>query len=142
MFAGDALTELGAVNIRAGCGEVTDSKTPFGKAIPILPSLDIERTLKFFGEILDFKTRHYEEFSYGMAARGDVEIHFWHSDDKHLAENSSCYVRVSDIEALHAQLKPKLPALKDVVRTAWGMAELYVIDPDGNLIKFGQAMGE
>lgn len=31
-----------------------------------------------------------------------------------------------------------VPSLQAVARTAWGMDELYVIDPDGNLIKFGQ----
>ena len=29
-----------------------------------------------------------------------------------------------------------------VVRTAWGMDELCVIDPDGNLLKFGQESSE
>lgn len=114
----------------------------FGKAIPVLASLDIARTLKFFDEVLGFKTRHLEDFSYGMAARGQVEIHFWLCDDKHIAENTSCYVRVDDIASLHAEIKPKLPGLGDVTRTGWGMAELYVMDPDGNLIKFGQPIEE
>ncbi|KVL13224.1 bleomycin resistance protein [Burkholderia ubonensis] len=117
-------------------------QTSFEKAIPVLASLDIARTLTFFREVLGFRTRHLEDFSYGMAARDDVEIHFWLCDDKHVAENTSCYVRVADIRALHAELAPKLPDLQDVLKTAWGMDELYVIDPDGNLIKFGQSRGE
>lgn len=39
---------------------------------------------------------------------------------------------------VHRELGPKLPSLQAVVRTAWCMDELYVIDSDGNLIKFGQ----
>ena len=116
---------------------MTETKQTFGKAVPILASLDIARTLKFFEESLGFKTQHIEDFSYGMAARGDTEIHFWACDDKYIAENTSCYVRVADISALHEELSAKLGTLQGVTKTAWGMAELYVYDPDGNLIKFG-----
>ncbi|AKJ69460.1 glyoxalase [Pandoraea thiooxydans] len=121
---------------------MAENELAFGKAIPVLASLDIARTLKFFNEVLGFRTRHLDDFSYGMAARGDVEIHFWLCDDKRIAENTSCYVRVDDIYAFHAELKPKMPTLQDVAQRAWGMAELYVIDPDGNLIKFGQSIND
>lgn len=117
---------------------MSKNKLAFGKAIPVLASLDIARTLQFFNEILGFKTQHIENASYGMAARGDVEIHFWLCNEKHIAENTSCYVRVDDVYALHAELKSRWPALEHVAEREWGMAELYVIDPDGNLIKFGQ----
>jgi len=110
----------------------------FGKAIPVLASLDMKRTLDFYENILGFQTQHFERFSYGMAVRGVTEIHFWACDEKHIAENTSCYLRVEDIAAVHRELSPKLPSLQAVARTAWGMDELYVIDPDGNLIKFGQ----
>jgi catechol 2,3-dioxygenase-like lactoylglutathione lyase family enzyme len=32
--------------------------------------------------------------------------------------------------------------LERVAEREWGMAELYVIDPDGNLIKFGQSIND
>lgn len=44
----------------------------------------------------------------------------------------------SRFRTLFVRLRAMLPALQDVTRAAWDMAELYVIDPDGNLIKFGQ----
>ena len=118
------------------------NKPVFGKAIPVLASLDIARTLQFFDDVLGFKKQHIEDFSYGMAARGDVEIHFWLCKEAHIAKNTSCYVRVDDIYAHHAELKSKLPALGNVEERAWGMAELYVVDPDGNLIKFGQSIDD
>ncbi|OGB13208.1 MAG: glyoxalase [Burkholderiales bacterium RIFCSPLOWO2_12_67_14] len=110
----------------------------FGKAIPVLASLNLKRTLDFYKTVLGFQTRQFEEFAYGMAVRGDTELHFWACDDKRIAENTSCYIRVEDIAAVHRELSPRLPSLRDVVRTAWGMDEIHVIDPDGNLIKFGQ----
>ncbi len=114
------------------------NEATFGKAIPILAALDMRRTLDFYRDVLGFRTENFEGFSYGMAVRGDTELHFWACNDKHIAENTACYIRVQDIAAVHRELSPKLPSLQAVVRTAWGMDELYVIDPDGNLIKFGQ----
>lgn len=114
------------------------SQANFGKAIPVLASLDLTRTLDFYRSTLGFKTHHFEEAFYGIAVRGDTELHFWHCDDRKIAENTSCYLRVPDIQAVYCELREKLPALGEVVHTAWGMDELYVMDPDGNLIKFGQ----
>ena len=109
-----------------------------GKAIPVLASLDMLRTLDFYREILGFKTRHFAAANYGIAQRGDTELHFWACTEKHIAENTSCYIRVADIEGVHREFSARLPTLSPVVHTAWGMDELYVIDPDGNLLKFGQ----
>lgn len=111
----------------------------FGKAIPVLASLDMARTLAFYADVLGFTTHHVAGFTYGIAVRGDTELHFWDCADPHIAQNTSCYLRVDDIQAVYDELSQRLPKLQPVVHTSWGMDELYVIDPDGNLIKFGQS---
>jgi len=113
----------------------------FGKSIPVLASLDMARTLSFYRNVLGFTVSHFENAGYGIAVRGDTEIHFWACADRNIAENTSCYLRVPDIRAVHRELSATLPDLGDIVHTDWGMDELYVIDPDGNLIKFGQERG-
>ena len=55
------------------------------------------------------------------------------------------YVDVRDVDALYAQLKPKLATLppRDVLGPAdkpYRQRELLVLAPDGNLIAFGQAI--
>ncbi len=110
----------------------------FAKAIPILASLDLVRTLAFYQAKLGFTVHQFESASYGIAVRGATELHFWACGDRKISENTSCYLRVSDIKAIHSELKEKLPDMGDIVHTDWGMDELYVIDPDGNLLKFGQ----
>ena len=55
------------------------------------------------------------------------------------------YVDVRDVDALYAELKPKLDTLPngDVhgpADKAYGQRELLVLAPDGNLIAFGQAI--
>jgi hypothetical protein len=118
---------------------MTDHKERLPKAIPILASTDIGRTLDFYRS-LGFKAHQVDEFSYGMAAWGEIELHFWKCDDKRIAESTSCYIRVEDIREVHANLKAALPEIRDVVHTGWGTLELYVLDLDGNLLKFGQSL--
>ena len=80
--------------------------------VPVLASLDLDTTLAFYCDRLGFAERH-------------------------IAENTSCYVR-GDTQALHADFQARgLPLAAPVVRE-WGMRELYVIDPHGNLVKFGE----
>jgi hypothetical protein len=55
------------------------------------------------------------------------------------------YIDVRDLDALHAQLKPKLDGLPaaDVhgpVDQPYGQRELMILAPDGNLLVFGQAI--
>lgn len=59
--------------------------------------------------MLGFQTRHFEGFASGMAVRGETELHFSACNHKHVAENTSCYIRVADIAAVHAELRAKRP---------------------------------
>ena len=57
------------------------------------------------------------------------------------------YIDVHDVDALYAELKPKLDTLPkgDVfgpVNQPYHQRELLVLAPDGNLIAFGQPIGE
>lgn len=111
-----------------------DSASMFDRAIPVLASLDITASLDYFHK-LGFETHDFGD--YGIAVREHVEIHFWACTDKNVAENTSCYVRVHDIHALRADLVKRID-VGEVVETPWGMDELYVWDPSGSLVKFGQ----
>ena len=115
---------------------MTDKPSMFDRAIPVLASLDIAASLDFFRK-LGFETRGFGDHNYGIAVREHVEIHFWLCTDRNVAENTSCYVRVHDIHALHADFAGRMD-VGGVVETPWGMDELYVWDPSGSLVKFGQ----
>lgn len=106
--------------------------------VPVLASLDLQASEVFYTERLGFsvQARHPD---YLIVARDGCELHFWLCADRHIAENTSCYVR-GDTRALHADFTARglpLPAPED---RPWGMRELYVIDPHGNLLKFGEAI--
>lgn len=108
----------------------------FDRAMPVLASLNIAASLDFFQQ-LGFETHDFGDSNYGIAIREHIEIHFWLCTDRHVAENTSCYVRVNDIHALRTYFAQRIE-VPEVVKTPWGMDELYVYDPSGSLVKFGQ----
>ena len=114
-----------------------DKTSTFDRAIPVLASLNVAASLDYF-RTLGFEAHDFGDYNYGIAVREHIEIHFWLCTDKYIAENTSCYVRVNDIHALRAEFAESLD-VGEVVETPWGMDELYVYDPGGSLVKFGQA---
>ena len=110
---------------------------------PILPSRDLAATRAFWGQ-LGFQDAGVDHADYLILARDGVELHFfrWPAHDP-----ASCYagayLRVSNPAPLDAEWgalglpDAGIPRLILVEDKPWGMRELAVIDPDGNLIRVG-----
>lgn len=113
-----------------------DRTSMFVRAIPVLASLDIAASLEYFNR-LGFETHEFGDQGYGIAVREHVELHLWLCTDRHVAENTSCYVRVNDIHALEADFAGRTK-VRGAVKTPWGINEFHVRDPSGSLVKFGQ----
>ena len=70
------------------------------------------------------------------------------SPDKDLSHPYSqqhCYIDVTNIDALYAELKPELEKLpktrvRQLFDTDYGQREFHVIDPDALLISFGEQL--
>lgn len=105
--------------------------------VPVLPSLDLAVSEAFYVGQLGFQVRLYMPGTYLIVERDGCEIHFWPCDDASIPRNTSCYVR-ADTDALHADFAQRGLALTPPQDREWGMRELYVIDPHGNLLKFGE----
>ncbi|QYZ70658.1 bleomycin resistance protein [Neotabrizicola shimadae] len=115
------------------------------KLSPILPSRDIARTEAFWHG-LGFETE-YIDADYLLMKREGAEVHFFAHSTLNPAQNDhGAYLRPSDIRALHAEWSaldlpdrgiPRYVALEE---KPWGMAELALIDPDGNLVRAGQEL--
>ena len=106
--------------------------------IPVLASLDLNETVTFFTERLGF-TKRLQMDDYVIVSRDGAEIHFWHCNERHIAENTSCYLRVTDTQLLYDEFKSRGLSVQPPEARSWGMKELYVIDPHGNLLKFGES---
>lgn len=109
--------------------------------IPVLASLDISESIAFYVEKLGF-TEEMRASDYAIVSRDGAEIHLWLFNDRHIAENTSCYVRTSDTDALWREFNNRGLNLKPPAVRPWRMKELYVHDPHGNLLKFGEYASE
>lgn len=111
------------------------------KAAPVLASLNMDETIAFYRDRLGFRVG-YHDAGYGVVSRDDILIHFWKCDDKIHPENTSCYLYVTGIDELYAEMQragvihPN-GALEDKPP---GMREFAVNDVHGNLIRFGEEL--
>lgn len=111
------------------------------RAIPVLASLDLEETQRFYADKLGFEAL-FAYPDYAISGRDDVQIHFWLTDDRRYAENTSCRIDVRGVDALYREMSASGVVhpnghLKD---QPWGMREFSVLDGDGKLIKFGELL--
>lgn len=106
--------------------------------IPILPALDMQATINFYTGKLGF-TLISDYGNYALISRDGAELHFFACDDKYLAENSGCYIRVKHIEQLFEELsKTDAPQAYPLELKEWGMKEFALFDINGNLLRFGE----
>ncbi len=112
-------------------------------AIPVLLSLDVAATARFYTTRLGFRCR-YETPGRAILQRDGVEIHFTKCEEQRLVNWSACRVGVTGVDALYEEysqqgvLHPK-STLHD---TDYGTREFGIIDPHGALITFYENRSE
>ncbi|BCL74980.1 hypothetical protein JHS3_07160 [Jeongeupia sp. HS-3] len=104
--------------------------------VPVLASLNIAESAAYYQTLGFAVTLQLPD--YLIVARDGCELHFWPCDERHIAESTSCYVRSDDVDALHAEFTERGVRHRPPVVQPWGMKELYILDPHGNLLKFGE----
>ena len=117
---------------------VLSSPVRLSRAIPLLASLDIDRTLAFYAQRLGFTREVFRVEDAAGVERDGVQIHFWKCDDRRIAENTSCRMEVIGIDGLFAELLPQgvVHPNGPLENKPWGYREFAVLDCDGNLITF------
>ncbi len=113
-----------------------ESRVRFTGAVPVLPTTDLNRATSFYGQ-LGFQVLH-QEAEYAIVTRDGVGLHLWLSPERSLAEQSSCRIQVTGLEALYEEYQTKGLLTPDAAVRAkpWGTRELAVFDPDRVLITF------
>jgi catechol 2,3-dioxygenase-like lactoylglutathione lyase family enzyme len=122
--------------------------TNFIQITPFMHVPDLAPALAFFEDVLGFEAFiRASDYAYLEREGAGIRILRNHGGDGAPPGNRrfAYYIDVRDVDALYAELKPKLDALPagDVHGPAdkpYGQRELSVLAPDGNLIVFGQAI--
>jgi catechol 2,3-dioxygenase-like lactoylglutathione lyase family enzyme len=108
---------------------------PLKRIAPIFPVADVSRSLEFYGR-LGFSTRSYNR-GYGFVTWGRVELHVGAVPDPSASRPGSAYIWVEDADQLATQWLAAGADVRTPEDTEWNQHEGAVIDPDGNIIRFG-----
>ncbi len=110
---------------------------------PKLPMRDKALTKDYYLNKLGFD----ELGDYGdylMIGKDNIEIHFFEFNGLDPKENyGQVYIRTSDIKALYQQLlanKISIHPNAPLEAKPWGQIEFSLLDPDNNLLTFGQTL--
>jgi Glyoxalase/Bleomycin resistance protein/Dioxygenase superfamily len=105
---------------------------------PIFPVHDLEAAMEHYRR-LGFSVRAYAQGGYSFAERDGIEIHLGVvPEDDH--RTSAAYLFVDDADGLAAAWRSAGIDVHPPQDTEWGKREGAVVDPDGNVIRFGSPL--
>lgn len=111
---------------------------------PKLPMRDKTITKNFYLHQLGFTLAGSEDYDgYLMVEKDNIQIHFFEFKNLNPKENyGQVYIRTKDIDGLYQWLLAHKVAIHPAGHLAtkpWGQKECSILDPDNNLLTFGQA---
>jgi hypothetical protein len=101
---------------------------------PMLPSLDLSRTVDFYVQRLGF-SRTLLNDEVAVLKRDEIELHFWICDDAAIPANSGCRIQVRGIAGLHEHCR-RLGLGPGDLQGGERYRVFSLNDPDGNIIWF------
>ena len=111
--------------------------------IPKLPMRSKETTRNYYVQ-LGFEASANDFQGYLMLNKNGLEIHFFEFSNLVPADNyGQIYIRCSDIDETYQMYIKKnieIHPAGNLTEKPWGQKEFSLLDPDGNLITFGQAL--
>ena len=114
---------------------------------PKIPMRNKEITRNFYIDSLGFEEIGAVDFNeYLMIKKDQIELHFFLFETINPLENyGQIYIRTDDIESLYEDFIRKQIEIHPngkLQRKPWGQKEFSVLDPDHNLLTFGEIINE
>lgn len=112
---------------------------------PKLPMRDKKITREFYIDKLGFRQFGDTDYDgYLMVEKDNIQIHFFEFKDLDPKENyGGIYIRTDNIKALYQQMldnKLSIHPAGPLQTKPWGQTEFAMLDPDNNLLTFGEAL--
>ena len=112
---------------------------------PKLPMRDKDVTRDFYINKLGFREYGSGDYDgYLMVQRDKIQIHFFEFKDLDPKENyGQVYVRTDEIDQLYQSMvesKLTIHPAGHLQTKPWGQKEFAMLDPDNNLLTFGQGV--
>jgi catechol 2,3-dioxygenase-like lactoylglutathione lyase family enzyme len=112
------------------------------RAVPLLPSPDLDATLAFYrGLGFESTGAPHEEWDYLIVRRDRLELHFVGPTAGSRAPGS-CFIYVDDADAVFREWEAGVAAparIEPPIHTNFGMRAFKLFDPDGNELRVGSA---
>ncbi len=124
----------------------TENKLPphsvkFGRTAPGVPVTDMNRSIKFYSEILGMEKvfENGNPVGFAIMMKESAEIHLTLSKTHKATDRNLVHLMVDDAQALHDHLeKHKVRIIKGLRDADYGLKQFVFADPDGNRIDVGQ----
>lgn len=112
---------------------------------PKLPMRDKTITRDFYLNTLGFEDIGSEDFDgYLIVEKDSIELHFFEFKALNPKENyGQVYIRTEDIDGFYLSLQAQNSVIHPnghLEIKPWGQKEFSILDPDHNLLTFGQSM--
>ncbi|GAC1422999.1 MAG: hypothetical protein NVS1B13_21680 [Flavisolibacter sp.] len=101
---------------------------------PMIPSFNIDKTVSFFIELLDFEVGR-DDKTYIILYKDNLTVHIQRAGD---IGEMSIYLVVDDIDQVWSNMKDKVEGLKvkEPFDREYGMREIHVIIPETKTLMF------
>jgi len=109
------------------------------RVAPILGVRDVGAAIAFY-ERLGFTTRKYDGAPYGFATRDGFELHLGGVPAGQEWTRTTAYFYVDDADELATEWRAAGAEVHGPEDTEWGQHEAALVDPDGNVLRFGSPM--
>ncbi len=121
------------------------ARVTLASSIPVLRSGDYPTARSFWTLTMGFTLGEEggEPPRFGIFHRGraTVFVDAWHGADTGFSAAWRAYFHTEDVDALAEELRGRGAAIEGPRDAVYGMREITVRDPDGNLLCFGQEIG-
>jgi catechol 2,3-dioxygenase-like lactoylglutathione lyase family enzyme len=110
---------------------------------PILTVASLRGSQRYYREALGFEVmwEHGDPPDFGAVGRGDGVVFLCQGCQGHPGSWMMLFTR--DVDRLYAELvRNKAIIRMPPTNMPWGMREMHVADPDGNVMRFGSAIDE
>ena len=108
-------------------------------ALPILPARDLDESVAFWSRVPQLTVEKHEGGGYAFVQhRGEEVLHLAHVPDLDVAGNrAGCYLHVAEVDRLRDELVAAGLPVSAARDEPWGMRELRLEDPSGNVLRAG-----
>lgn len=111
---------------------------------PKIPMRNKSVTKEFYINKLGFQQFGNDFDGYLMVQKDNIQIHFFEFTELDPKENyGQVYIRTNDIDNLYQSMLDKkinIHPAEHLQTKPWGQKEFAILDPDNNLLTFGQSI--